>query len=118
MQVNSVGKLTQYTQTFMRVLSAVTLPFQRCYQCYHSVMQSSAFGEFYCSPIFVVIYPDESLQLLGLKVGVFSKTVLQQSFSVFTTAKIFISERKSWQLLLRFANVKSFFIRIDCKTRM
>jgi len=42
-----------------------TLPFQRCYQCYHYVMQSCAFGEFYSSLVQVTIYPDESLQLVG-----------------------------------------------------
>jgi len=52
-----------------------TVPFHcsfSSYQCYHHVIQSRAFSEFYCSPVRVAIRPDESLLLVGWKVGVFS----------------------------------------------
>jgi len=38
-----------------------TWPFQRCYRCYHYVMQSRSFAEFCWSPVLNAIGSDERL---------------------------------------------------------
>jgi len=59
------------------------LPF---HYCYHNVMQSRAFGEFYCSPVLVSIRPDDSLSVSWPKRGCrFQKNFItvEQIFSLF-----------------------------------
>jgi len=55
-----------FLSLFRIILSIISLAF---HYCYHYVMQSRAFGEFYCSPALVSIRPDDSLTVSWRKHG-------------------------------------------------